>query len=113
MKPYLRREGAVTVVELVGELDTVRSRELQHSLGETVSQGGHIVLDLTLIRGMSSVGLRLLLSLSRRVARLGGRLVLAGVATEILDIMDVTGFLEHFTTRATVDEALKIWGDLP
>jgi anti-sigma B factor antagonist len=43
----------------------------------------------------------------RQVARQNGSMVLVGLAEEIKDTMSITGFLNFFTIRDTVDEGLK------
>lgn len=106
-------EHGVTVVALRGDLDTTSSRRVQEALLPLVERGGRLVLELSAVPYMSSAGLRLLLSLYRRVSSLTGRLVLVGVAPDILDTMDVTGFLEFFTACDTLEEALAALGDAP
>ena len=56
---------------------------------------------------MSSAGLRMLLSMYRQISRQNGSIVLVGLGEEIKDTMSVTGFLNFFTIRDTVDEGLK------
>jgi anti-sigma B factor antagonist len=52
----------------------------------------------------------MLLSMYRQVSRQNGGIVLVGLAEEIKDTMSVTGFLNFFTIRDTVDEGLKALG---
>jgi len=56
---------------------------------------------------MSSAGLRMLLKLYRSVTGDSGQLVLAGISEEIQDTMEVTGFLQFFTTCSSLEEGLK------
>ena len=46
----------------------------------------------------------------RQVSRQNGGIVLVGLADEIKDTMSVTGFLNFFTIRDTVDVGLKVLG---
>ena len=108
METAIRELGSVTVVELKGDLDTISSRELQQKVLAMVTDNVRLVLELSGVGYMSSAGLRLMLSLYRRVTSMGGRLVLVGVGAEILDTMDVTGSLEFFTACDSLEEALDI-----
>jgi anti-sigma B factor antagonist len=72
-----------------------------------VQPGSRILLDMSGVPYMSSAGLRMLLSTYRQVANQNGRIALIGLAEELKDTMEVTGFLKFFTSCETVDEGLK------
>jgi anti-sigma B factor antagonist len=55
---------------------------------------------------MSSAGLRLMLSLYRQISAGKGEIALVGMANELQDTMQATGFLRYFTLHASVDEAV-------
>jgi anti-sigma B factor antagonist len=59
---------------------------------------------------LSSAGLRMLLLLYRRIRENNGKMVLTGLTEEVADIMQITGFLDLFSTfdkRATGLQALQ------
>jgi anti-sigma B factor antagonist len=106
MEIQLRTAGGVKIIELRGELDTNTSREVQVQILSVVEPRGQVILDLTGVSYMSSAGLRVLLSLYRHTSNQDGVLVLVGVAEEIRDTMEITGFWGFFTACASMDEAL-------
>jgi len=101
----------ITVVELAGDLDTNTSRDVQSQLlGLTVPKG-KMILQLNGVSYMSSAGLRMLLSLYRHTSNHDGQLVLVGVADEIRDTMEVTGFLDFFTACTSMQDAMHALDD--
>jgi anti-sigma B factor antagonist len=99
--------GQVMVVEIAGEIDSNSAPQAQERVLPLVQPGAKILLDMSNVEYMSSAGLRMLLSMYRQITRQNGGLVLVGLAEEIKDTMSITGFLNFFTTRDTVDEGLK------
>jgi anti-sigma B factor antagonist len=100
-----------TVVNLQGDIDASSALGVQEKVLPLAEPGSKILLELTQVAYMSSAGLRMLLSLYRQVTAKEGKLVLVGVAEEIKDTMEVTGFLNFFTTCDTLDSgmaALKV-----
>lgn len=98
--------GEVTVTLISGELDGNTAPVAQQQVLAVARETARIVLDLTDVPYMSSAGLRMLLSTYRQVTNNGGKIVLVGVANEIKDTMEVTGFLKFFTLTDTVDQAV-------
>jgi anti-sigma B factor antagonist len=99
--------GQVTVVEISGEIDSNTAPQAQERLLPLVQPGAKILLDMSGVEYMSSAGLRMLLSMYRQISRQNGGIVLVGLTEEIKDTMSITGFLNFFTTRDTVDEGLN------
>ena len=70
--------------------------------------GGKILLDLTSLDYMSSAGARLLLLIYRQITQNSGDVLLAGLNTEIEDMLSATGFLDYFKVATTVDDGLAM-----
>ncbi|MCA9298636.1 MAG: anti-sigma factor antagonist [Phycisphaerales bacterium] len=103
----IRSVEDATVVAIAGDLDTSTSRTVMDRTIPLAESSGRLILDLSRVGYMSSAGLRVVLSLYRRVSSQGGDLVLVGVADEIRDTMEITGFLDYFSTHETIDEAIR------
>ena len=97
----------VVLVRIVGDVDGSTAPEAQNQIMPLVQPGSRILLDMSGVPYMSSAGLRMLLSTYRQVASQNGRIALTGLAEELKDTMEVTGFLKFFTSCETVDEGLK------
>jgi anti-sigma B factor antagonist len=107
MEINVKPVGQVTVIEISGEIDSNTAPQAQERILPLAQPEARILLDMSRVEYMSSAGLRMLLSMYRQITRQNGGLVLVGLAEEIKDTMSVTGFLNFFTTRDTVDEGLK------
>ena len=107
MEINVKSIGQVTVVEIAGDIDSNTAPQAQERVLPLVQPGSKILLDMSDVEYMSSAGLRMLLSMYRQISRSDGGIVLVGLGEEIKDTMSVTGFLNFFTTRDTVDEGLQ------
>ncbi len=102
-----REEGDVCIAELSGEIDANTSPGISSEVLNLSKSTSKILLDLSDVPYMSSAGLRMLLKLYRTVTSQAGKLVLVGLSEEIRDTMEVTGFLQFFTTCPTVEAGLS------
>jgi anti-sigma B factor antagonist len=107
MEINVKSMGQVTVVEIAGDIDSNTAPQAQERVLPLVQSGSKILLDMNGVEYMSSAGLRMLLSMYRQMSRQNGSMVLVGLSEEIKDTMSVTGFLNFFTTRDSVDEGLQ------
>ena len=98
----------VTVIELLGELDSNSAAMVQEWILAQVGRNERIVLDMTRVTYMSSAGLRILLLLYRRIQDNDGRMVVAGLHDEVRDVMAITGFIDFFNTSDTRQDAIAI-----
>jgi anti-sigma B factor antagonist len=55
---------------------------------------------------MSSAGLRVLLMVYRRVSGKGGRAVLVGLSEDLKDTMSLTGFLDFFAHKDSLEAGI-------
>jgi anti-sigma B factor antagonist len=110
MEITVKSSGQAMVVEMAGDIDSNTAPQAQEQILPLVQPGAKILLDMSGVEYMSSAGLRMLLSTYRQVSRQNGGIVLVGLAEEIKDTMSVTGFLNFFMIRDTVDEGLKALG---
>ncbi|MDZ8225094.1 STAS domain-containing protein [Nostoc sp. ChiVER01] len=97
----------ITVVEIVGDIDTNTAPLAQERILPLAQPEARMILEMTNVPYMSSAGLRMLLSLYRQLSAKGGQIILVGLSEEIQDTMSMTGFLDFFQTRNTLDEALE------
>lgn len=101
----------VTVIEMAGDVDANTASLVQDQVLPLAQPQAKLLLDMTKVPYMSSAGLRMLLSLYRQVVSKNGEIVLVGLVEEIKDTMSITGFLDFFTIRDTLEsglEALKV-----
>lgn len=100
----IEEKGDVTVAHLRGELNSSTAEMVQEGLLALAEPGCKIVLDMSGVTYISSVGLRALLLLYRETKRQEGRIVLCGLTEMVYDTMFITGFLDFFETFDTCAE---------
>jgi anti-sigma B factor antagonist len=97
----------VTLIKVAGELDSSTAPVVHRQLLPSAKAGANIILDMTEVGYMSSAGLHLLLSIYRHVSSRGGRVVLIGLADELQDTMEVTGFSRYLLLCKTLQEGME------
>lgn len=107
-----RTVDQITVIEMSGELDGKTSPIAQEKISPLCTNAVRIALDMSKVEFMSSAGLRLMLSIYRRISGVQGHIVLVGLSEELADTMSATGFLDYFKTFATLEEGLKALKEL-
>lgn len=98
--------GQVHVVHLVGDIDGATAPDAQAAVLGLAGPECKIALDMSGVAYMSSAGLRLLLVIYRTVKGQGGDIILAGLPDDLKDTMEMTGFLDFFQYRDTLDAGL-------
>lgn len=107
MKITIKTVQETTLVDLAGEVDATTAPTVQEKILPLAGPGSKILMNMTKVPYMSSAGLRMLLLLYRQTTAQNGKLVLVGLSEEIQDTMSVTGFLDFFATRPTLESGLK------
>ena len=87
------QEGEKLTVALEGRLDTTTSPQLEADLRSSVNGITELVFDLDKLDYISSAGLRMLLA-AQKVMNRQGEMKIVNVKPEIMEIFDVTGFVD-------------------
>ena len=111
MKIKTEEQAGIRVVRLAGEINSQTAEMVQEKLLEHVDPGCKIMLDMSGVTYISSVGLRTLLLLYRTISQQDGRIVLCGLTEMVYDTMFITGFLEFFETYNTCSDARSALGE--
>ena len=83
-------------IALAGRLDTTTAPQLETELKQNISGVNELVLDLAALEYLSSAGLRVLLS-AQKVMNRQGNMVVRNVNEIIMEIFEVTGFVDVLT----------------
>lgn len=86
-------DGDRLTVALEGRLDTTTAPMLEEELRGALDGVVELELDMSALEYISSAGLRVLLS-AQKVMNRQGKMVLRGVSPEIMEIFEVTGFVD-------------------
>ncbi len=99
--------GQVTVVSLNGRLDSKGAHIVREQILPLTQQDCRILLNMDGVHYMSSAGLRVLLLIYRRIEEIAGAIIITGLSDRIRDVIEMTGFLDFFTTCDTIEEGLE------
>ena len=88
-----KQDADKLTVELEGRLDTVTSPQLEAELRSSVNGITELVFDFSNLDYISSAGLRVLLT-AQKVMNKQGEMKIKNVKPEIMDIFEVTGFID-------------------
>jgi anti-anti-sigma factor len=102
--------SAITLVKAEGRLDASGVRPLETELLAHLRAGrNHLIVDLSAVRYISSVGLRMFLTATREAQRLGGGLALFGLTPRVMEIFKMAGFDRVLQIIATLEEAERLF----
>ena len=93
------KQGSTLTVELEGRLDTTTAPQLEAELKTALDGITELVFDIKDLAYISSAGLRVLLS-AQKVMNKQGKMVIRGASEEIMEIFDMTGFVDILTIES-------------
>lgn len=91
-----KKDDSKAVVSLVGRLDTVTAPELEKELDQLYPEISELVLDMDQSDYVSSAGLRVILK-AQKIMNQKGSMVLTNVQDSIMEIFEITGFIDFLT----------------
>ena len=91
-----KQAGTELEVALVGRLDTSTAPELEAELKHSISGITALTMDFAGLEYISSAGLRVLLA-AQKVMNKQGKMVVRHVNETIMDVFEVTGFIDILT----------------
>jgi anti-anti-sigma factor len=101
------QRGRLRVVAVEGEVDVLTAPRLGAVVDD--DEGfDDLIIDLSKVPFMSSVGLGLISALHRRLARRRAGLAIAGVQGDVERLLEVTGLVEVVLVADDVDEAIEL-----
>ncbi len=96
-------DGQTLIAKIEGRLDTITAPEAETQLMEQIEAGRQsVVVDMAETEYVSSSGLRVLLKAAKRLQRDQGAYALCAANQQVLEVLEISGFLtilKHFPTR--------------
>ena len=90
----INQDAATLIVS--GRLDTQTAPELENELDEVLLGLKELTFDMTNLEYVSSAGLRVILK-AQKAMNTQGSMKLTGVNDSIMEVFDITGFLDILT----------------
>ena len=88
--------GVAATIVVTGRLDTATAPELEKVVDEIVVWLKELIFDMTNLEYVSSAGLRVILK-AQKIMNAQGSMKLTGVNDNIMEVFDITGFLDILT----------------
>ena len=92
------QEGTHLDLALAGRLDTTTAPQLEAELKQSIDGIQELTMDFAGLEYLSSAGLRVLLS-AQKVMNKQGTMVIRNVNETIMEIFEVTGFVDILTIQ--------------
>lgn len=89
-------ENEKVIVKISGRLDTSTAPELEKELDGVLCGTKELLLDMEGLEYISSAGLRVILK-AQKTMNTQGSMKLTGVNDNIMEVFDITGFLDILT----------------
>ena len=96
------------LMTLSGRMDTVAAPQFQQACEPWLRErGATIVVDLTQLEYISSMGLGYLLAVNKKLQGAGGKLIICGLSGLVKEVFRLSGFNQIFATYDTPDAAFE------
>lgn len=104
----LEEMGRNIILRLEGRLDAATIPILERKINRLIDEHRHhLLLDFTQVDYLSSAGMRLLLTASKKLKAAKGDLVLFSVGEDVMEIIKLAGFEKILFIFETEQEALQ------
>src|SRR4029453_11841089 len=89
---YSELENKIRLIKLIGKLDIVGTGAIETKLaGYCAGDGVRVVVDLSEVDFLASIGIRLLTLTAKSVASRGGKMVIINPTSEVQNVLEITG----------------------
>jgi anti-anti-sigma factor len=101
-------KGNVLILRIVGRLDAVSSPNTERKIFDYIYSGQYeLLVDFSGVDYLSSAGMRMLLSVTKKVKTLSGHLILFGVTNHVMEVLKMSGFDQVLELVKTEEDGLK------
>ncbi len=109
MEMQQKAGDGITTFILTGHLNATTAPPAETALSGAIDGGAsHLVLNLAGVDYISSAGVRLLLSTSKKLSRQNGKLVLCDLQRGVREVLEISGLMTVFMVATTEVEAQSL-----
>ncbi|WP_372006245.1 STAS domain-containing protein [Tistrella mobilis] len=103
-----KSDDAVTRIVLEGRLDVAGSATAELPVSTACGAATNVIVDMTGVAFLASIGIRLLLANAKTVTRRGGRMVLVGVQDQVGQTITMSGLADLLPMVEDEDAARRL-----
>lgn len=101
-------KGDILVLRMNGRLDAVSSPTAEHTVFDFINIGHYkLVFNFSGVDYLSSAGMRMLLSVTKKLKTLPGKLVICSVTSNVMDVLKMSGFDHVLELSLTEEDAIR------
>ena len=90
-------QNGTRLIQIIGKLDTNTAQEADKTINQLIDDGNHkLKIDFSELLYISSAGLRIMLSVSKKLKQLSGNLTLCGMNETVKEVFEISGFTMIF-----------------
>ena len=102
------KSGDILILHVKGRLDAISSPAAEKKVFDLINDGQHkLLLDFNGVDYLSSAGMRMLLSTTKKLKTLSGKLIVCSITANVLDVLKLSGFDHVLDLAQTEEEALR------
>jgi anti-sigma B factor antagonist/stage II sporulation protein AA (anti-sigma F factor antagonist) len=108
MEAQVEEKGDVVVIRVQGRLDAASSPQLEKKVNSIIDSGHFkLILNFAGVEYLSSAGMRLMLSVSKKLKHLEGKVVACNLSEDVMDVIKMAGFHQVLELYPTEEESLN------
>lgn len=108
MEAQVEEKGDVVVVRIQGRLDAASSPQLEKKVNAIIDSGHFkIILNFAGVEYLSSAGMRLMLSVSKKLKHLEGKVVACSINDDVMEVVKMAGFHQVLELYPTEEECFN------
>ena len=98
----------IKVVSMGATFDAHVAKDIEAGLMKLIEEGARkIVCDMSATEYISSAGLRVFLSIAKRLQKLNGKIVLCLLQPRVREVFEMAGFIQLFQIYSVQEEAIQ------
>lgn len=103
---YNKLENGISLIKLGGKLDIIGTSEIETKFtGYCSGDQVRVVVDLSYVDFLASIGIRLLVLTAKSIASRGGKMVLLNPIAEVKGVLEITGIPAVIPIYSTLESA--------
>lgn len=93
MDTHVEENGDIIVVRVEGRLDAASSPQLEKQINSIIESGHFkLILNFAGVDYLSSAGMRLMLSVTKKLKNVEGKMVACSLNDEVMEVIKMAGF---------------------
>ncbi len=108
MSVEVKTVGEVKIIVIMKRFDAYTASQVEAELTKLITEGTRkIVCDFSQTEYLASAGLRVLITASRSLQKVGGKIVLCSLKPYVLEVFEISGLNRIFKMYPSADAAIE------